>query len=231
MAIDRAITVCFLDPDHVVRLGRSLLAWEDEADRTYARNFLLPEVVEEAELSRIGAHLRDTCCLRVAPFGDEGALRDADVVVFRRGRIDADLLACAPKLKLVQRIGESSHPIDLHAARARGIAVSCLPRPTLTHVAEHVVLLMLALSRRLLDADAAVRTGGAAMGVPGGESYNWANVGPLSLLAGKTLGIVGFGEIGQLLARRAQGFGMRVVCADRHPIERARLADAGIEQV
>ncbi len=231
MPIDRAITVSFLDPDHVVRLGRSLLAWEDEADRTYARDFLLPEVVEEADFSRLGAHLRSTYCLRVATFGDEDALRDADVLVFRRGRVDADLLARAHKLRLVQRIGESSHPIDLHAVRARGIAVSCLPRPTLTHVAEHVLLLMLALSRRVLDADAAVRAGRSGVGVPGGESYNWGNVGPLSTLAGKTLGIVGFGEIGQLLVRRAQGFGMRVVCADRHPIERTRLADAGVEQV
>jgi phosphoglycerate dehydrogenase-like enzyme len=227
----RPIGISFLDPDHVVRLGRSLLAWDGDEDRTYVRDFFLPEVVDEAEIAGAGAPLREAHRLRVASFGDEAALRDAEVLVFRRGRIDAGVLARAPRLKFIQRIGASSHPIDLQATRERGIAVSCLPRLTLVHVAEHAMLLMLALSRRVLDCDRAVRAGGPIAGVPGKESYNWANIGGLSLLAGRTLGIVGFGEIGQLLARRASGFGMRIICADRKVLDSTQLADVGIQQV
>jgi phosphoglycerate dehydrogenase-like enzyme len=231
MSTDCPIRVSFLDQDHVVRLGRSLLAWESDEDRTYARDFFLPEIVDEPELCGVGKPLRESHRLCVAPLGDEETLREADVLVFRRGRIDAGLLARAPKLKFIQRIGASSHPIDLQTARERGILVSCLPRPTLVHVSEHVLLLMLALSRRILDCDRAVRTGGVGPGVPGKEAYNWANIGGLSLLAGKTLGIAGYGEIGHLLARRAMGFGMRIVCTDRETMDPARLSEAGIEQV
>jgi len=231
MSTDRSIEVSFLDQDHVVRLGRSLLAWESDEDRTYARDFFLPEIVDEPELCGVGKPLRECHRLSVAPLGDEETLREADVLVFRRGRIDAGLLARAPNLKIIQRIGASSHPIDVEAARERGIFVSCLPRPTLVHVSEHVVLLMLALSRRILDCDRAVRAPDVGAGVPGKEAYNWANIGGLSLLAGKTLGIAGYGEIGQLLARRAKGFGMRIVCTDRETIDPAQLSEAGVEQV
>ena len=231
MSGGRAIGISFLDPDHVVRLGRSVLAWENDEDRRYARDFFLPEIVEDTDLVGAAAELRAGHSLQIGSFGDEAALHESEVLVFRRGRIDAELFWRAPKLKFIQRIGQSTHPIDLDAARERGIAVSCLPRPTLIHVAEHVVLLMLALSRRLLDCDRMVRSGGAGSGVPGKESYNWANIASLSLLAGKTLGIVGFGEIGQLLAGRARGFGIRIVFADRKPIDPSRLAEAGVEQI
>jgi lactate dehydrogenase-like 2-hydroxyacid dehydrogenase len=53
-----------------------------------------------------------------------------------------------PHLKLIQRIGERADMIDLAAAAARGIAVSCLPRPSLHYTAEHAILLMLALAKR-----------------------------------------------------------------------------------
>ena len=230
MPTNDAVGISFLDPDHVVRLGRSLLAWEGAEDRKYARDFFLPELVDEADLAQAGAALRDRFHPRVAPISDETALHAAHVLVFRRGRIDAGLLARAPKLKFIQRIGASTLPIELEAARERGVAVSCLPRPTLVHVAEHVMMLMLGLSRRLLDCDAAVRRG-SSPGMPGKEAYNWANIGGLTRLEGKTLGIAGFGEIGQLLARRAGGFGMRILCCDRKELDPGWLTALGIEQV
>lgn len=227
---DRTVKVAFLDADHVVKLGRYLLAWNNEEARAYGRDFFMPEIVEDADLSAVGTALRDGHLLEIADFGDEEGLRQAEILVFRRGKIDASMIQSMPRLRFIQRIGQSSDPVDLEAARARGILVSCLPRPTLVHVCEHVMLLMLALSRRLLDCDRAVRSGGRA-GTPGVDSYNWPGLGGLSLLAGKTLGIAGFGEIGQLLAQRALGFGMRLIVSDRSVLEPSQLSFGSVQQV
>ena len=62
---------------------------------------------------------------------------DASILIFRRGTIDAALMAANPKLKLIQRIGARADSLDLKAAAARGILVSCLPRRTLQYTAEH----------------------------------------------------------------------------------------------
>lgn len=223
--------IVFFDNDHVIRLGRSLLAWQADQDRQYAKEFFQPEVVAYEELASVGANLRSAHSLDVRPLGESAAMTDSCAIIFRRGRFDASLLKSAPQLKLLQRIGESPHMIDLDAARSRGIHVSCLPRRTLAHVAEHVLLLMLALSRNLLAADHAVRNSADAPGKAGSVAYNWAAVAEISPLAGRTLGIIGLGEIGQLLARRARALDMRVVFTDRKAISEDRLPRSDIQQL
>jgi phosphoglycerate dehydrogenase-like enzyme len=209
--------IAFLDDDHVMKLTRLTLSG---GDHDWLRAFFAPEVVDVEDLFALAGDLR----------GSEvtlGEPTDVDAIVFRRGRVPRALFDACPGLRLVQRLGEDASGIDLEAARERGVHVSCLPRRTLRLTAEHALLLMLALAKRLLEADRAVRAGPAA---PEGDgvAYNWPGLAGIGGLVGRTLGIVGLGEVGTLVARRARAFEMRVIYAGRRPSPRA--AELGVER-
>jgi D-3-phosphoglycerate dehydrogenase / 2-oxoglutarate reductase len=123
-----------------------------------------------------------------------------------RGRITAELIARCPQLRTVARCGVGLDNIDLAAAQARGIAVVYAPGTTTTAVAEHTLLLILAVARQLRPLVQAVHQGEWAVrnGYTGME------------LAGKTLGVVGFGQIGQRVALLASALGMHVVTWSPH---------------
>lgn len=124
-----------------------------------------------------------------------------------RGQIRQALLANLPDLRVVARCGVGLDNLDVQAAAARGIPVVYAPGSTTTAVAEHTLLLMLALARRLITVVTAVR------------SAHWAvrNTYTGMELSGKTLGIVGMGAIGQRVAQLATALGMRVIYYNRHP--------------
>jgi D-3-phosphoglycerate dehydrogenase / 2-oxoglutarate reductase len=123
-----------------------------------------------------------------------------------RGRITAELIASCPQLRTVARCGVGLDNIDLAAAQAHGITVVYAPGTTTTAVAEHTLMLILALARQLRPLAQAVHQGAWEVrnGYVGME------------LAGKTLGIVGFGQIGQRVAGLASAFGMQVVTWSPH---------------
>jgi glyoxylate reductase len=128
-------------------------------------------------------------------------LSDADALVcLLLDRIDAAVLAAAPRLKIVANCAVGVDNIDLAAAARAGVAVTNTPDVLTEATAELAFALILAAARRLGDGERLVRSG---------EWGGWA----LDQL-GKTLGIVGYGRIGQALARRAVGFGMTVIHAD-----------------
>lgn len=118
-------------------------------------------------------------------------------------RIDAEVMDRCPELRVISQCATGVDNIDLEEARRRGIAVCNTPGVLTETCADFTWALMLALSRRLLEGDRMLR---------GGGFEGW---GPLMLLGsdlhGATLGIVGMGQIGQAVARRAQGFGMEVL--------------------
>ncbi|MBX3070691.1 MAG: 2-hydroxyacid dehydrogenase [Thermomicrobiales bacterium] len=131
--------------------------------------------------------------------------RDADFVMVATTRIDDSLLQAATQLRLVQHQGVGYDNIDLEAARSRGVPVAICPEGTSVGVAEHVILLILSIYRRLLEADASIRRG---------EWLQW-ELRPTSLeLAGKTVGLVGFGRIGREVAQRLRGFDVDVLYYD-----------------
>jgi lactate dehydrogenase-like 2-hydroxyacid dehydrogenase len=207
--------ILFLDDDPVVRVLRMILN-NGEHDPSI-RSYFAPETVDPTRLIGAAKGLRRSDGAEIGLAG-QTPFDDATAIIFRRGEVDRALMAKHPRLKLIQRLGERSQDIDLEAAAELGIRVSCLPRRTLRYTAEHGILLMLALGKRLVAADRAVREGApAAEGLGAdGVAYNWTGIPDASGLYGKTLGIVGMGEVGLLTARLAHAFGMTILYAKRH---------------
>lgn len=145
------------------------------------------------------------------------AVADVDAVVFRsRTRIDADVIAAAPRLRVLARAGVSLDNVDVKAATLAGIMVVNAPRANLVSTAEHVAGLLLAVARRIPAADSAVRSG------------DWRRDRFQGLeLQGRTLGIFGLGRVGALVARRLQAFGMDVIAYDPY-VQPGRAAQLGV---
>ena len=139
-------------------------------------------------------------------------LADADALVcLLLDRIDAALLARAPKLRVVANCAVGYDNVDVPAATAAGVCVTNTPDVLTEATAELAFALLIAVARRLGEGERLVRSGRW----PGWALDQLIGIG----LAGKTLGIIGFGRIGQALARRALGFGMRVIYADTREVE------------
>jgi lactate dehydrogenase-like 2-hydroxyacid dehydrogenase len=227
--------IAILDDDHINRLVRYAIAGDGEITEAWARDFFLPEEIDLREVYAAGNGLHPEDGVTVIPMSAGIDLRngtDASILIFRRGRIDAELMDANPKLKLIQRVGERADAIDLAAAAARGIVVSCLPRPSLAYTAEHAVLLMLALSKRLVEAAEAVREDRwdrARVHSENGVAYNWAGLSNLAGLYAKTVGIIGLGEVGTLTVAMLRGFNARIVYCNRTRLAEAKERTLGVE--
>jgi phosphoglycerate dehydrogenase-like enzyme len=141
-------------------------------------------------------------------------ITDADFLISERsGEIDGAIIAAGKRLRLIQRLGTLAYDIDLDAAKQAGIPVCIWPLPSCIYVAEHMVMQMLALAKRLPEVKAIAETTGK-WGRPSLRTdentfaYNWSRRSGISGLYGKTAGILGFGEIGAELARRLHGFAL-----------------------
>ena len=132
-------------------------------------------------------------------------LPDAEYLLVATARVNAAILQAAPRLRLVQHQGVGYDNIDVAACRAAGVPVALTPEGTTIGVAEHTLLLILAVYKQVCVADAAVRAGEWPVWVLRSRSYE---------LAGKTLGLVGFGRIGQEVAKRARAFDASIVYYD-----------------
>jgi D-3-phosphoglycerate dehydrogenase len=145
-------------------------------------------------------------------------LLDADALLVRSATtVTRDLLAHAPRLRIVARAGTGVDNVDVDAASAKGILVVNAPGANSISVAEHACALMLALARSVPAADRAMK------------EARWDKKRFLgNELRGKTLGIAGLGRIGQEVAQRARAFGMRVVAHDPF-ISKEVAAGLGVE--
>lgn len=142
-------------------------------------------------------------------FGALPELTDADATVlctFIESPIGKAGMERFPKLKLIATRSTGFDHIDLAAAKARGITVANVPFYGENTVAEFTFALLLALSRRIIDADERVREG----------TFSPAGLRGFDL-AGKTIGIIGTGHIGMHIVRMANGFGMKVIGFETHP--------------
>lgn len=154
--------------------------------------------------------------LEDADFAAHAADADVLLVVFRR--IDASTLALAPQVRFVQKLGIGYDNIDSVALAAAGVLVGHTPGANAAGVAEHTILLMLALLKRLSRAEQATRAGHLA-------PYDLIQAG-IGDLAGATIGLVGIGTIAQAVATRLAAFGPELLYTSRHrldPVAEARL--------
>jgi lactate dehydrogenase-like 2-hydroxyacid dehydrogenase len=174
------------------------------------------------------APIRDACDVRV--WEDElpppraellAAVRNCDgILTLLTDRVDDELLdAAGPGLKVVSNYAVGFDNIDVEAVTRRGVPAGNTPGVLTETTADLAFALLMAAARRIPEGDRYVRDG------------RWRTWGPLLLLGpdvhGATIGIVGFGRIGQAMARRARGFGMRVLYQDLHRVDAATEAELG----
>lgn len=157
----------------------------------------------EALKERVAAH-GVTLCPESDRAAFERLLPDVEVLWHVLKPVTAELIARAPKLRLIQKIGIGVNTIDLEAARARGIAVCNLPGTNSRAVAEMTLLLMLACLRRLGDLNHLVRTAG-------GWNDAWSLQDSFGELGGRTVGLVGYGAVPRILHPVLEALGARVL--------------------
>ena len=154
--------------------------------------------------------------------GWHAQLAAADFVLVADWAITDEELRAAPRLKMVQHQGVGHEKIDKEALKARKIPLALCPAGTTVGVAEHTILLILAVYKRLVAADTKLRQG------------TWLQWGLRSTsfeLAGKTLGLHGFGRIGQAVAQRAHAFDARILFHDPYLKELPREASGWLTSV
>ncbi len=137
-------------------------------------------------------------------------LQDAQVAVINKLRLDEAVLAQLPSLRMIALAATGSDNVDLAACRARGVVVSNVRGYAVTSVPEHVIGLMLALSRNLVAYQQAVQAGRW----PGARHFCFLDY-PIRDLRCATLALVGQGSLGEGVARLAEAFGMRVLWSER----------------
>ncbi|HEY3303859.1 MAG TPA: D-glycerate dehydrogenase [Candidatus Binatia bacterium] len=135
--------------------------------------------------------------------------------------VDAEVINASPNLKLIASMAIIPAGIDVAVATARRIPVTTLPPIVTEATADLHWALLLAVARRIVEGDRALRSGVFA----GGQSMRFVG----SEVHGKTLGIVGLGAIGEAVARRATGFGMRILYTKHHRLDEAREAALGVQ--
>jgi D-3-phosphoglycerate dehydrogenase len=148
------------------------------------------------------------------------ALADAVAVIVRSAtRIDAEALAAAPRLSVVARAGVGLDNIDVPAATARGVLVVNAPTSNIVSAAEHAVALLLSCARNIPVANASLKSG------------QWKRSRFTGVeIADKTVGIVGLGRIGVLVAQRLAAFGTRVLAYDPY-VPAGRAGQLGVRLV
>ncbi|HHI96422.1 MAG TPA: phosphoglycerate dehydrogenase [Thermodesulfatator atlanticus] len=144
--------------------------------------------------------------------------QDVEAIIIRSAtKMTAEVIEAAPKLKLIARAGTGLDNVDLEAANRRGIVVMNCPGGNTVSAAEHTIAMMLALARNIPQATASMKAG------------KWEKKKFMGReITGKTLGIIGLGRIGSVVAERAKGLKMRVIAYDPY-VNPDQAAKMGIE--
>jgi len=183
----------------------------------------LSKVLVREEIAEAGIRLLRERGFEVDVDGDSDlaeAIGRYDAIIVRSAtKVTADLIARADNLKVIGRAGVGIDNVDVEAATRRGIVVANAPESTVISAAEHTIGLLVALTRNIPQAHAALKQGRWERKTYGGVE-----------LADKTLGVLGFGRIGQQVARRAAGLGMRVIAYDPF-VSPERFRELGVERV
>jgi phosphoglycerate dehydrogenase-like enzyme len=152
------------------------------------------------------------------------AMRDADVLLHVLKPVTAAVMAGAPRLRLIQKIGVGVNTIDCVAAQAGGIVVANMPGTNSQAVAEMTLALMLAVLRRVVPLDRALRDGTGWM-LPESVTDSFGEI------RGRTVGFVGFGEVPRRLAPVLKALGAMVIFANRSAITDAVADQVGLDEL
>ena len=172
----------------------------------------------KAALARIDPELR---VAKSASADDVLAVaRDADAILVTYAKLPGDLLRQLRRCKAIGRFGLGVDNIDIAAAAELGITVTYVPDYCMQEVSDHAMALLLALARKVPQSNALVQAG----------RWEMPAVVPIHRLAGRVLGLVGFGNIPRALAPKAKAFGLRVVAHDPY-VSQQVLDAAGVERV
>lgn len=179
---------------------------------------LVTEPLAETGIERLREHVE----VDERPSLPETELRDIipgyeGLVIRSATRVDSDLLERAVNLKVVGRAGIGLDNVDVEAATRQGIVVVNAPQSNVLSAAEHTMALLLAQARNLAQAHASLVNGSWDR-----ERYQGVE------LYGKTLGIIGLGRVGTLVAQRASAFGMNIIAFDPY-VSSARAAQMGVQ--
>ena len=163
---------------------------------------------------RLAALERDGLSVSICAMADHGRFAEliggAEALWHLLEPVTAEVIAAAPRLRLVQKIGVGVNTIDLDAARRAGIAVCNMPGTNTQAVVEMTLLLMLGALRRVSQLDTATRAG-QGWGLPAALQDHYGEV------HGRTVGLVGYGAVPSRLAPVLQAMGARVLFASRGP--------------
>ena len=180
---------------------------------------LVAEEIAEAGVAMLRESFRVDVGTGWTPEELASRIGDYDAILIRSAtQLDAELIERGARLKVIGRAGIGVDNVDVAAATRRGIIVANAPQSNIVAAAEHTIALMLALARNVPQAHASLTQGRWERSRFGGvEVYE------------KTLGVLGFGRIGQLVAARARGFGMHVLAFDPF-VSAERFRELGAEQ-
>ena len=179
---------------------------------------LVKEKIADSGVALLRENFEVELGLQMSPEELAERIGEFDAILIRSAtKMTADLIDRADRLKVIGRAGTGVDNVDIEAATRRGIIVANAPESNSVAAAEHTMALVLALLRNVPAAHASLSAGRwERSSFKGAELY------------GKTLGVVGFGRIGQLVARRAQAFDMEVVAFDKF-VSADRLRELGVE--
>ena len=172
----------------------------------------------KAALARIDPELRVANSASAADI--LAVARDADAVLVTYAKLPGDLLRQLRRCKAIGRFGLGVDNIDIAAAAELGITVTYVPDYCMQEVSDHAMALLLALARKVPQSNALVQAG----------RWDMPAVVPIHRLAGRVLGLVGFGNIPRALAPKAKAFGLRVVVHDPYVSQDALVA-AGVDSM
>jgi phosphoglycerate dehydrogenase-like enzyme len=231
------VKVVFGEPDKMLRLIGEALAPSD-AGKDFLVDFFLTESADPIKMLRDWSSRRDIPpgtrvfhCSR--PENLKAMLTDAAVLVVENAAIRIEDIDCATSLKLIQIFGNEVNNIDLDACRARRISVRTLDRHSNRLVAEHVIMLMLALTRGFDESREGLRRETSVP--PSAWAFNWPACKGVKGLRGRTVGLLGLGHIGVLVAKYLQPFGVTTLYTrrsrDRSAEERLGISFATLDEI
>lgn len=179
---------------------------------------LVTEPLSEAGLDLLRRDFQVDVRPELAADGLAEAIRPYDALVVRsQTRVSAEVIGAGENLKVIARAGIGLDNVDVEAATRRGVMVVNAPQSNIVSAAEHTVALLLAQARAIPQANADLKAG------------RWDRAAYRGVeLQGKTLGVVGLGRVGGLVAQRCAAFGMRVIAFDPY-VPRERAKEMGIE--